>query len=120
VAITRPLTLPPAAITRSPSPAHHRQLLVVSPASIRASPRARLHCLQLFTFSDPITVTCHTAVIATHWLDDNKAAALRESGVPILVQVGLGVWGCVGGGAGCAAPARQGEAEVRGLHEGGG
>jgi hypothetical protein len=42
---------------------------------------------QLFTFSDPHVTACHTAVLATHWLEDDRATALRDGGAPILVQV---------------------------------
>ncbi|KAI8466873.1 MAG: hypothetical protein J3K34DRAFT_460669 [Monoraphidium minutum] len=41
---------------------------------------------ELFTFHDANTIACHMAVIVTHWLDDGKAALLRECGAPILVQ----------------------------------
>jgi hypothetical protein len=45
------------------------------------------HFDDYWTFRDPVAGACHAGVVLTHHLSDEGAAALRNSGVPILVQV---------------------------------
>lgn len=65
------------------------------------------HFDEYWTFRDPVAGACHAGVVLTHHLSEEGAAALRNSGVPILVQVGGR--GATQGmlAAGCRHPGKQ-------------